>query len=168
MKKLFTIGYEGANPDDLFGRLQRSGVRLLIDIRDVPISRKRGFSKAALANGLGSVGIDYLHLKGLGDPKPGRLAARQGRFADFRTIFGAHMVTGAAQQALERAILAASRKTACLLCFEHDHTNCHRSIVANSMISRAKFSVIHLRANGAARMLEKRRNQDDRTAGYLG
>ena len=168
MKKLFTIGYEGANLDDLFGSLRRSGVRLLIDIRDVPISRKRGFSKTALANGLESVGIAYLHLKGLGDPKPGRLAARQGRLADFRTIFGAHMLTGVAQTALEQAISAASRKTTCLLCFEQDHTNCHRSIVASSMMSRTKFSVVHLRANAIARMPKKRPYQDDNTSAYVG
>lgn len=32
MKKLFTIGYEGTNPDGLFADLKRSGVRLLIDV----------------------------------------------------------------------------------------------------------------------------------------
>ncbi len=58
-------GYEGRKPNDLFASLQRSGVDLLIDVRYVPISRKRGFSKNALADGLASAGIGYLHLKGL-------------------------------------------------------------------------------------------------------
>ena len=63
--KLFTVGYEGRKPNDLFASLQRCGVDLLIDVRDVPISRKSGFSKNALADGLASAGIGYLHLKGL-------------------------------------------------------------------------------------------------------
>ncbi|WP_407194617.1 DUF488 family protein [Bradyrhizobium sp. STM 3566] len=143
--KLFTAGYEGSTPNDLFACLQQSGVKLLIDVRNVPISRKRGFSKTALAAGLASVGIDYLHLKGLGDPKPGRVAAHEGRYTDFRKIFGAHMRTSAAQQALATAVSSASLNLACLLCFERDHTNCHRSIVVESMVGLKSFSVVHLK-----------------------
>ena len=90
-KPLYTIGYEGAQPADFFDQLLASGVRALIDIRDVPISRKRGFSKNSLREGLAEHSIEYLHLKGLGDPKPGRIAAREGRYSDFRMIFNAHM-----------------------------------------------------------------------------
>jgi uncharacterized protein (DUF488 family) len=169
MKKLFTIGYEGTNPCELFSDLRRSGVRLLIDIRDVPISRKRGFSKSALARGLTSVGIEYLHLKGLGDPKPGRIAAREGRYSDFRAIFGAHLLTSTAQEALKEAILAASQTTTCLLCFEHDHTYCHRTIVAHSMTRRSKFSVIHLRTDQLGRSNHYSTKQsDDSTTARIG
>jgi hypothetical protein len=41
----------------------------------VPLSRKPGFSKSALQANLEAHGIAYVHLKGLGDPKPGREAA---------------------------------------------------------------------------------------------
>lgn len=167
MKKLFTIGYEGTNPDDLIASLGRSGVGLLIDVRDVPISRKRGFSKNALAAGLTSAGIEYLHLKGLGDPKPGRLAAREGRYSEFRSIFGAHMLTSTAQCALDDAISAASSTTACLLCFEHDHTNCHRSIVANSMVKRRRFSVVHLRVGSFPTSRSNKSFTNDRTAAHI-
>src|ERR1700682_6027928 len=118
MNKLFTVGYEGSKPDDLFAALRRSGVQLVIDIRDVPISRKPGFSKKSLTAGLANADISYLHLRGLGDPKPGRMAAREGRYADFRRIFTSHMSSAAAQQDLENAISAASCRPACLLCFE--------------------------------------------------
>jgi uncharacterized protein (DUF488 family) len=167
MKKLFTIGYEGCKPSDLFGVLRESGVKLLIDVRDVPISRKPGFSKTALAGGLDSEGIAYLHLKGLGDPKPGRIAAREGRFSDFRRIFGAHLLSTAAQQAMAEAVTVASKSIACLLCFEQDHANCHRCIVADSMAQRGKFELIHLRKSISL----GRRGQissDDRTPAYIG
>jgi uncharacterized protein (DUF488 family) len=75
MATLFTVGYEGSKPSDLFASLQDNGITLLIDVREVPISRKPGFSKTSLSLGLDVAGIRYLHLKGLGDPKPGRVAA---------------------------------------------------------------------------------------------
>ncbi len=112
MKRLYTAGYEGRKPADLFASLRGAGVELLIDVRDVPISRKPGFSKTALSQGLAVAGIGYLHLKGLGDPKPGRIAAREGRFSDFRRIFSSHMLTSAAQQALTEALSAASKSVA--------------------------------------------------------
>ena len=169
MTKLFTVGYEGSMPSNLFAILRDSGVTLLIDVRDVPISRKPGFSKTALAQGLDGVGIRYLHLKGLGDPKPGRVAAREGRFSDFRRIFAAHMMTTAAQQALSEAVAAASKSIACLLCFEQDHTNCHRCIVAESMARRGRFSLVHLAAAPiVARTSKGRISSNDRTPAYIG
>jgi uncharacterized protein (DUF488 family) len=169
MKKLFTVGYEGSKPSDLFTSLLDSGVTLLIDVRDVPISRKPGFSKTSLAQGLEETGIHYLHLKGLGDPKPGRIAAREGRFSDFRRIFAAHMMTTGAQQALSEAVAAASKSIACLLCFEQDHTNCHRCVVAESMAQRGKFSLVHLTAAPlVARTSKGRISPDDRKPAYIG
>jgi uncharacterized protein (DUF488 family) len=169
MKKLFTIGYEGSKPNDLFVKLRENGVALLIDVRDVPISRKPGFSKTSLSQGLDDAGIGYLHLKGLGDPKPGRVAAREGRFSDFRQIFKAHLLTTAAQQALAQAVTAASKSVACLLCFEQDHTNCHRCIVADSMARSGKFNVVHLSAGRlVSRVTRSRVSSDDRTPAPIG
>jgi uncharacterized protein (DUF488 family) len=169
MTTLFTVGYEGSKPSDLFASLQDNGVTLLIDVRDVPISRKPGFSKTSLSQGLDVAGIRYLHLKGLGDPKPGRVAARESRFSDFRRIFTTHMMTTAAQQALAEAVVAASKSIACLLCFEQDHTNCHRCIVADSMARRGKFDLVHL---DVARLTSRNvsRGQissNDRTAAHI-
>jgi len=141
---LHTIGYEGSSIDDFLTTLESIGVDLLIDVREVPISRKRGFSKLSLSERLAGIGIEYLHLKGLGDPKPGRIAAREGRYADFRRIFGSHLKSKVAQVDIQRGIVAASNKLACLLCFERDHSQCHRSIVANEMAIRGGFQLIHL------------------------
>lgn len=170
VKKLFTIGYEGCQPSDLFAKLQDNNVKLLIDVRDVPLSRKPGFSKSSLSQGLGGAGIAYLHLKGLGDPKAGRVAAREGRFADFRRVFTMHMMTTAAQQAFAEAVTAASKSVACLLCFEQDHTNCHRCIVADSMVRSGKFNLVHLSAASLAthKVARGRISSDDRTPAHIG
>jgi uncharacterized protein (DUF488 family) len=168
MTTLFTVGYEGSKPSDLFASLQDNGVTLLIDVRDVPISRKPGFSKTSLSLGLDVAGIRYLH-RGPRRSQAGRVAAREGRFSDFRRIFAAHMMTTAAQQALAEAIVAASKSIACLLCFEQDHTNCHRCIVADSMARRGKFDLVHL---GVARLTSRNGSRgqissNDRTAAHI-
>jgi uncharacterized protein (DUF488 family) len=141
---LHTIGYEGSSIEDFLATLDAAKIDLVIDVRDVPISRKRGFSKTALSNWLAASDIEYLHLKGLGDPKPGRLAARERRYDDFRKIFAAHMKSTAALYDISRGVEAAKGRFACLLCFERDHTFCHRCIVAEEMARRGGFRLVHL------------------------
>ena len=88
---VFTIGYQESNPEAVIGTLAAAGVALLVDVRAVAASRRPGFSKRQLAAGVATAGIDYLHLRGLGTPPDGRLAARTGRYAEMRRIFEAHM-----------------------------------------------------------------------------
>ena len=104
MRSLFTIGYEGASIADFVATLRAVNVDVLIDVRDVPISRKPGFSKRVLAQRLGDVGIEYVHLRDLGDPKPGRDAARRGDFKEFERIFREHLEREKSQIALSEAV----------------------------------------------------------------
>lgn len=76
MPVLATIGYEGSSLQDFIATLRAASIRTLIDVRALPISRRPGFAKNALSKALAEAGIDYVHLKGLGDPKEGRDAAR--------------------------------------------------------------------------------------------
>lgn len=128
--KLATIGYESATQPAVIERLKQAGVEVLIDVRAVAASRRPGFSKTALAAGLNEAGIDYVHLRDLGTPPNGRLAARQGRVAEMREIFEGHLAEPAAQVALARATEIAAGRKAALLCYEADHRGCHRAIVA--------------------------------------
>ena len=75
-KNLFTIGYEQTPSKAVLDELESAGVKLLVDVRAVTSSRRPGFSKNQLAAGLDERGIAYVHLKGLGTPKEGRLAGR--------------------------------------------------------------------------------------------
>jgi uncharacterized protein (DUF488 family) len=141
---LYTIGYEGARIDEFVETLLEAGVQTLVDVRDVPISRKKGFSKSILRETLADHGIEYVHLRGLGDPKPGREAARSGDFPRFREIFGAHMKTQCAQLDLEIAGNLAKDIAICLMCFERDHCTCHRSIVAHHIVGMTGLRVHNL------------------------
>ena len=141
---LLTIGYEGCTIDGVLDTLRAAGVGLLIDVRAVPASRKPGFSKRQLAAGLDAAGIRYVHLQGLGTPKPGRDAARAGRPDRMEVIFREHMTSDRAQAELAEAKVLARGNRACLLCFERDHNQCHRRLVAEMITEETGQPVIHL------------------------
>lgn len=130
-RKLATIGYEQATQADVIGRLKAAGVQIVIDVRAVASSRRAGFSKTLLAGSLKEAGIDYLHLRDLGTPKPGRQAARAGRIDEMHEIFRAHLEEPAAQVHLAQACEVARERTVALLCYEADAAGCHRTIVAD-------------------------------------
>lgn len=144
MTTLHTIGYERCSIEDFISTLTRAGISTLIDIRDVPISRKRGFSKRILAECLAERGIAYVHLRELGDPKPGREAARRGDIPGFQKIFRSHLAGEEAQDGLAVALKIAIGSASCLLCFEREPACCHRSIVAEAMRARGNIQVRHL------------------------
>jgi uncharacterized protein (DUF488 family) len=143
---LLTIGYEACVVDSVVAAVRQAGGAHLLDVRAVPQSRKPGFSKRLLAGTMQAAGIAYTHLPGLGTPKAGRIAARAGDAATMHRIFDAHMQTLPAQADLERAVAIAAETTVCLLCFERDHTQCHRSIVAELIQARTGQKIHHLMA----------------------
>ena len=141
---LATIGYEGTTVAAVLDQLRAARVALLIDVRAVAASRKPGFSKRQLAAELDAAGIAYVHLQQLGTPKPGRDAVRAGHPERMVPIFRDHMRGDRPQAELAQAIDLARRSRACLLCFEHDHTTCHRTLVAELITGQTGQSVTHL------------------------
>jgi uncharacterized protein (DUF488 family) len=141
---LATIGYERQTQDAVIGRLKDAGVELLIDVRAVAASRRAGFSKRVLAASLEAEGIEYVHLRQLGTPKPGRDAARHGRIAEMRAIFEEHLQEPGAQVELARATELAAERKAALLCYEADANGCHRLIVADRIAGRLNCAIVNL------------------------
>lgn len=144
MHALATIGYESQTQDAVISRLKAAGVDTLIDVRAVAASRRAGFSKTLLAASLAEAGIDYVHLRQLGTPKPGRDAARKGRIGEMRAIFEDHLAEPAAQVELARATEIARDHKAALLCFEADHAGCHRNILAERISAALGCEVVNL------------------------
>ena len=127
--RIFTIGYEKSTQPELIAALQAAGVRRLIDVRAVPLSRRPGFSKNILKNGLDEAGIDYVHLKALGTPAEGREAARKGRHAELERIYAGQLeLPDAIVAGAEMRELAAEKPSA-LLCYERDPSGCHRTLL---------------------------------------
>jgi uncharacterized protein (DUF488 family) len=147
MSTLFTIGYEQATSESVLDELRRAGVGLVIDTRAVAASRRPGFSKRQLAAGLDGRGIAYLHLRGLGTPKEGRLAARAGKRDDLFRIYEVHLATPTAQAELDELIgIVKTGKRVCLLCYERDVDHCHRKRIAELVCERVAIDVEHLAA----------------------
>jgi uncharacterized protein (DUF488 family) len=106
-----------------------------VDVRELPLSRKKGFAKKALSNVLQEAGIEYLHFKPLGCPKPIRdRLKRDGRWQNYVRDFSQHLAQQA--ESLIELIELAQHNEICLLCFEADYQRCHRSLVAKAAQQR--------------------------------
>ena len=144
--ELLTIGYQACAIGSVIRTLRDAGVTVLLDVRALPLSRKPGFSKRQLAASVDEAGMRYVHLRGLGTPKAGRDAVRHGDVVGMHRFFGTHMATQEAQAELANAVSLCAGSRACLLCFERDHHECHRAIVAGLIAGRTGLPVRHLMA----------------------
>jgi uncharacterized protein (DUF488 family) len=142
---IFTTGYEQhRRPEDLVERLVASGVRRLIDVRELPLSRRRGFSKTKLGERLAEAGIAYEHVRALGNPKPLRDLYRSGRQAEGERGYLAHVRSGSAPAVDELAARLGDDAT-CVMCFEEDHRACHRTLLVSEIEARLPgLAVRHL------------------------
>lgn len=142
--KVFTIGYEGADVDRFLTTLTDAGVATLADVRAVALSRKCGFSKAALRDALATRDIGYEHFIKLGTPKEGRQAARAGDGELMRRIYCDEVLaTDEAQEVFRDLEALAHAKPICLLCFERDPANCHRRVLAQKLAEKG-FEIVDL------------------------
>jgi uncharacterized protein (DUF488 family) len=146
-KKLFTIGYEQTPAKSVLDELERAGVKLLVDVRAVASSRRPGFSKNQLAAALDERGISYVHLRGLGTPKDGRIAARSGKFDMLHKIYAKHLKTPQAREELDELSSMVNKSgPVYILCYERDHTHCHRRWIAEIIEDRDSIRIENLAA----------------------
>ncbi|MFG1395582.1 DUF488 domain-containing protein [Roseixanthobacter pseudopolyaromaticivorans] len=145
--ELFTVGYEQTTSGAFQDTLTRAGVDLLVDVRAVAASRRPGFSKTALAAGISEHGIAYVHLRALGTPKEGRLAARSGDHDALMRIYDAHLATDKAREALDELASLAQGRRICLMCYERHVEGCHRLRLSQFLCERLDLPVTHLIAD---------------------
>src|SRR3569623_2679467 len=82
MRNLFTIGYEVVTLDAFIHTLEDAKIDLLLDVRELPASRRKVFAKTALCTALAEAGIAYRHEKCLGTPNADRHRLREARDYD--------------------------------------------------------------------------------------
>jgi uncharacterized protein (DUF488 family) len=142
---IYTIGYEGLDMNGFLALLRLGNVETVVDIRDLPLSRKTGFSKNALREALNLHGFEYLHVPELGCPKPIRNQYRaDANWSRYKAGFLQYL---GQQENVVSELSAMATTTACaLLCFEADHNYCHRSMVADAMHDVSGMQVHHLHA----------------------
>ena len=123
---LFTVGYEGRQQGELLAMLAANKVDRVIDIRELPLSRRRGFSKTPLGEALRGAGIEYVHLRIAGNPY------RRERNDMPREVllakYDAHV--DESPEVVREVAASARGRRAALLCYEAAPEECHRSRLA--------------------------------------
>lgn len=148
MKQLMTIGYEGSSAEDFVATLQAAKVTLLLDVREIPVSRRKGFSKKALTQLVEDAGIAYRHERDLGSPKP--IRAQLHSDGDYKTYFKSFTKYLESQQPLLKKLASELNGNIVLVCYERDPATCHRSVVARQLESLTGLKVKHLGVHDGA------------------
>jgi uncharacterized protein (DUF488 family) len=142
MKRIFTIGYEGASLDDFIATLKLLGITKLVDVREIAVSRRKGFSKTALQRALENSNVKYQHERSLGSPKDIRHRLRQDNdynryFTDFRNYLET-------QDILLQSLANDVSESIVLMCYERDSRICHRSVVAEKIGILSGIRPVHI------------------------
>jgi uncharacterized protein (DUF488 family) len=141
---VFTIGYETATVDSLVERLIEAGVQRVVDVRELPLSRRKGFSKTQLSDALSEAGISYTHVRALGNPKANRELYKGGNVTEGARSYRAQL-RGEASFAVSDLASSLSEHRTCLLCLEESPANCHRALIAERLSElHPQITVIHL------------------------
>ena len=130
--ELFTIGYEGRAIDEFIDRLKQFNVSRLIDVREIPFSRKPGFSKSSLRERLEGENIEYVHVKALGSPSSIRNKLKTD--GDYDYFFkGYDEYLSQNMHVIREAYQYIRDGVNCIMCFERFPDKCHRNVVADKI-----------------------------------
>jgi uncharacterized protein (DUF488 family) len=138
---LYTIGYEGISLEEYLNRLIQNDIKILIDVRNNPISMKFGFSKNQLNNYCKNLGIQYTHIPALGIQSEQRRELNSQK--DYDNLFADYCKNTLNETEKEQEhifeILKINKHIA-LTCFEKDINQCHRKHLANAIEKLPNFS----------------------------
>lgn len=138
---LFTIGYEGISLEEYLVRLLKNDVKVLVDVRNNPLSMKYGFSKSQLKKYCASLGIDYVHIPEVGIQSDQR--QELSTQSDYDKLFAAYRknnlskTTNSQNEILK---LLKQHKRIALTCFEANICQCHRKHLAEAIENLPDFN----------------------------
>lgn len=135
MKKLYLMGYEHETLKGFLQRVQDEDITTVIDVREIPLSRKNGFSKTNLEKSLDKYGVKYYHYPQLGSPSSLRKTLKKD--GDYLTFFKNYRKYIKKKKEVVNEVtqlVADNGKNSTLLCFEKHSDLCHRSIVASEIL----------------------------------
>ncbi len=144
---LYTIGYEGISLEEYLNRLIKNDVKVLVDVRNNPVSMKFGFSKTQLKNFCGNLNIEYLHIPQVGIQSEQRQELNSQ--SDYEKLFDTYKKTNLKQtKSYQEQILKLlkQKKRIALTCFEADICQCHRKHLAEAIIKLPEwnFEIKHI------------------------
>jgi uncharacterized protein (DUF488 family) len=141
---LYTIGYEGHSSTSLVREIKRHKIARVLDVRLTPQSRQRGMSLTSLYEAFRKAGVQYEHVRDLGNPKPIRILFHEGRLREGRAAYKRLLSNGKAS-ALDLVIALASVQRIAIMCRESDAEECHRIVIAEALGDRdTNIKIVHL------------------------
>ena len=144
--RIWTIGHSTRAIDEFITLLKENGIKLLVDVRAFPSSKRYPqFNKAALAGSLNANGIRYEHFPELGGKRKSKLDSRNTawRNASFRG-YADYMETKEFQKGIERLLdVAAESGASAIMCAEAVWWRCHRSLISDYLKARG-MEVLHV------------------------
>jgi uncharacterized protein (DUF488 family) len=146
---VFTIGHGARSIDEFLSLVRETGVRLVVDVRSFPGSRKHPhFGKDALASSLDSIGIGYEWKKELGGFRKTHPGSRHTaiRSAAFRG-YADHMESREFGEAREWLVRRATETRTAVMCAESLWWKCHRRMLADALVA-AGCDVRHIMTGG--------------------
>ena len=147
---LFTVGHGTLGSDELAAVLDAGGVRLVVDVRSAPGSRRHPqFGRAEMERWLPAAGIDYRWEKDLGGRR--RPLAESDNLALHHPAFRGYadyMATGSFALELRRLLDDAAARPTAALCAETLWWRCHRRLIADAAVLIGGATVVHLGHDG--------------------
>jgi uncharacterized protein (DUF488 family) len=137
---LFTIGYEGISLEEYLNRLLKNDVKILVDVRNNPLSMKYGFSKSLLKRYCESMGIKYMHFPEVGIQSEQRQELKTQN--DYDKLFAVYQKNNLPKTVLSQTAileLLNHHKRIALTCFEANICQCHRKYLAEAIESLPGF-----------------------------
>jgi uncharacterized protein (DUF488 family) len=131
---LFTIGYEGISLEEYFNRLIKNNIKVLVDVRNNPVSMKFGFSKNQLKNYCEKLFIEYIHIPELGIRPEFRQELNTQ--SDYDKLFDNYRKSNLSKTiSYQQDILnlLKSRNRVALTCFEANICQCHRKHLSDAI-----------------------------------
>lgn len=145
--EILTVGHSTRPPGELEQLLRGHGVRLLVDVRAHPGSRRAPhFGREPLARSLATARVQYAHLPELGGrrrPAPG--SPNSGWTNEQFRGYADHMASAEFGRGLSRLEAAAAERPTCVMCAEGPWWRCHRRLLADALVVRG-WSVGHIGA----------------------
>jgi uncharacterized protein (DUF488 family) len=144
--KVFTIGYAAHTPTTLIDRIKTTGVEVMLDVRELPLSRRPGFSKSVLAKAAEDRGVEYRHFKSLGVPSLLRKRRKLGELDGPAYMDAFRHLLRQKPDVLADALRLVETRQCCLLCLERHPADCHRTVVAEELdrVSPHGVAIEHL------------------------
>lgn len=131
---LFTIGYEGISLEEYLVRLLKNDVKILVDVRNNPLSMKYGFSKTLLKRYCETLGIKYMHIPEVGIQSEQRQELNtQADYDKLFTVYRNKNLRKTTKVQAEILTLLEENKRIALTCFEANICQCHRKHLAEAI-----------------------------------